>query len=58
LNDDIIFERDEDLSEDEEQMVVKKLGYPLTAFKINSHSILFLTAAYIGDEETEQIFDI
>ena len=58
MNDDIIFERDEDMSEDEEDIKVRKLGYPLTAFKISSYSILFLTAAFIGDEENEQIFDI
>jgi hypothetical protein len=56
MNGFIIFERDDEFSEDENQ--VKKLSKTLASLKITPDSILYLTASFVGEEATDHNFDI
>jgi hypothetical protein len=55
-NDLIIFERDDEFSEEEH--FVKKLGRTLASLSLTQDSILFIQAAFIGEEEKERNFNV
>ena len=55
-NDMIIFERDDELSE--EAHFVKKLNCTLAALNLTEDSIMFIQAAFMGDQEQESNFDV